>query len=107
MRHHGDCVWQSNEGHLSSDSEEMETGENVACIAKCWTCKEDNKICKQWGTGETSPTKNEHEFIMEEESEEGYNMFEETIAENESEVEVEEAVYEVIIMIILIFMKRR
>jgi hypothetical protein len=62
-------------------------------MGECWTCKEDNEICKQWGTGETSPTKNKHESIMEEESEEGYNMFEDTISENEDEAE--EAVYEV------------
>jgi hypothetical protein len=81
MHHHGNCPWQANEGYLLSDSEEMETGENVACIGECWTCKEDDEICKQWGIGETSPTKNEHESTMEEESEEVYDMFEDTSSE--------------------------
>jgi hypothetical protein len=90
---HGNCVWQSNDGYLSSDSEEMETDENVVCIGECWTCKENEEINEQWGTGETGPTETELESTMEEENEESYDMFED--ASSESENEAEEAVYEV------------
>jgi hypothetical protein len=89
----GNGVWQSNDGYLSSDSEEMETDENVVCVGECQTCKEDDEINEQRGTGETVPTKTERESTMEEESEEGYDMFGDTISENENEAE--EAVYEV------------
>jgi hypothetical protein len=34
MHRPGNCVWQSNDGYLSSDSEEMETGENVVCVGE-------------------------------------------------------------------------
>jgi hypothetical protein len=59
MHHHGNCPWQARqkeesndkrEGYLSSDSEEMEIGEDVTCIGKCWTCKEDDKMRTEWGT---------------------------------------------------------
>jgi hypothetical protein len=71
----------------------VEIGEDVTCIGKCWTCKEDDEMRMEWGTEETMPTSNEHESTMEEESEEGYEMFEET--SSESEDEEKEAVYEV------------
>jgi hypothetical protein len=89
----GNCVWQSNAGYLSSDSEEMETDENVLCVGECRTCKENEEVNEQWGTGETVPTKTELESKMEEKNEEGYDMFEDASSENENEAE--EAVYEV------------
>jgi hypothetical protein len=45
------------------------------------------------GNRKTLPTKTEYESTMEEKSDEGYDMFGDTISENESKAE--EAVYEV------------
>jgi hypothetical protein len=92
-KHRPRCVWQSNDRYLSSDSEEMETDENVVCVGECWTSKENDEINEQWGTGETVPTKTELESTMEEEYGEGYDMFEDASSENENEAE--ETVYEV------------
>jgi hypothetical protein len=64
------------EGYLSTDSEETKVGEDVICIGKCWTCKEDDEMRKEWGIEESTPTSDEHESNMDEESNEGYEMFE-------------------------------